>query len=101
MLQILDSIEYRDHLEILHSHISETLKRDLSLHVDKHFKNAIKVFVVKTNRIAPTSVKLKVLKSAVMQGEALKREACEVFGPKVPEGLEQVYYTVIRAALTN
>ena len=98
-LQVTDNdrIEYRDHLEILGSHISETLKRDLSLHFDKRFKNVIKFFnYVKTNRIAPTSVKLKVLRSAVVQGLL---HNCEAFGPKVPEGLEQVYYRMIRAAL--
>ena len=50
---------------------------------------------MRENRIAPVSVKLKVLKACVM---ALLHN-CEAFGPKIPEGLEQIYYKMIRAAL--
>jgi hypothetical protein len=91
-----DPVEFRDHLEILGSHISHSLKYDLELHFKKRFKNAIKFFnYVRENRIAPVSVKLKVLKACVM---ALLHN-CEAFGPKIPEGLEQIYYKMIRAAL--
>ena len=52
-----DSIEYRDHLEILGSHISGSLKLDLDLHMKKRFKNVVKFFnYVRANQIAPISI---------------------------------------------
>ena len=92
-----DPIEYRDHLEILGSHISGSLKTDLSLHFKKRFKNVIKFFnYVRSNQIDPVSVKLKTLRACVMSALLYN---CETFGPQIPEGLEQVYYKMIRAAL--
>ena len=92
-----DVVEYRDHLEILGSHISGSIKNDLLLHFKKRFINVIKFFnYVRANQLAPVSVKLKVLKSCVMSTLLYN---CEAFGPKVPEGLEQIYYKMLRAAL--
>ena len=92
-----DSIDFRDHLEILGSHISGNLKYDLELHLKKRFKNVIKFFnYVRSNKLAPVSVKLKVLKSCVMSALLYN---CEAFGQKIPEGLDQLYYKMIRAAL--
>ena len=92
-----DGVEYRDHLEILGSHISESLKYDLELHLKKRFKNVIKYFnYVRENQLAPVSVRLKVLKACVMSTLLYN---CETFGQKVPEGLEQLYYKMLRAAL--
>ena len=48
------------------------------------------------NKLAPVSVKLKVLKSCVMTTLLYN---CESFGPEIPEGLEQVYFRMLRAAL--
>ena len=91
-----DSVEFRDHLEILGSHISDSLKKDLELHYKKRFKNVIKFFnYVKSNRLAPVSVKLKVLKASM---SALLHN-CEAFGPKIPEGLDLMYFKMMRAAL--
>ena len=91
-----DSVEFRDHLEILGSHISDSLKKDLELHYKKRFKNVIKFFnYVKSNRLAPVSVKLKVLKACM---SALLHN-CEAFGPKIPEGLDLMYFKMMRAAL--
>ena len=87
-----DGVEYRDHLEILGSHISESLKYDLELHMKKRFKNVIKYFnYVRENQLAPISVRLKVLKACVMSTLLYN---CETFGQKVPEGLEQLYYKI-------
>ena len=92
-----DGVEYRDHLEILGSHISGSLNNDLALHLKKRFKNVIKYFnYIRANQLAPISVKLKVLKACVMSTLLYN---CETFGPKVPEGLEQLYYKMLRAAL--
>ena len=92
-----DAVEYRDHLEILGSHISESLTKDLALHFKKRFKNVIKYFnYIRVNRLAPVSVKLKVLKSCVMSTLLYN---CETFGHKIPEGLEQMYYKMLRVAL--
>ena len=92
-----DSIEFRDYLEILGSHISESLKLDLSLHIKKRFKNVIKYFnYIRANKIDPVSVKLKVLRACVMSALLYN---CETWGPKIPEGLEQVYFKMLRAAL--
>ena len=92
-----DGVEYRDYLEILGSHISDSLKKDLALHMEKRFKNVIKYFnYIRANQIAPVSVKLKVLKACVMSTLLYN---CETFGPKIPEGLEQLYFKMLRAAL--
>ena len=83
-----DPIKYAEHLEILGSHISGSLRLDLELHFKKRFKNVIKFFnFIKENRIAPVSVKLKVLKSCVMSTLLYN---CEAFGPRIPDGLEEV-----------
>jgi hypothetical protein len=90
-------IEFRDYLEILGSHISDSLKLDLSLHFKKRFKNVIKYFnYIRANKIDPVSVKLKVLRACVMSALLYN---CETWGPKIPEGLEQVYFKMLRAAL--
>ena len=92
-----DSITYADYLEILGSHISECIKKDLSLHFQKRFKNIIKYFnYIKANKVAPAAVKLKVLKACVMSTLLYN---CEAFGPYIPEGLEEMYHKMIKAAL--
>ena len=92
-----DSIEYREYLEILGSHISGSLKLDLSLHFKKRFKNAIKFFnYIRSNPMDPVSVRLKVLRACVMSALLYN---CETWGPQIPEGLEQIYYKMLRAAL--
>ena len=90
-------ITYQDHLEILGSHISGNVKKDLELHFKKRFKNVIKYFnYIRTNRIAPVAVKLKVLKSCVMSTLLYN---CETWGPNIPDGVEEMYFKMLRAAL--
>ena len=73
------------------------MKTNLELHFKKRFKNVIKYFnFVKSNRIAPVSVKLKVLKSCVM-GSLIHN--CEAFGDKIPKSLEATYHKLIRTAI--
>ena len=92
-----EPVKNAEHLEILGSHISGNVKHDLELHYKKRFKNVIKFFnYVKMNKIAPVSIKLKVLKSCVTNALLYN---CEAFGPSIPDGLEQMYYRMLRAAL--
>ena len=92
-----DSITYADYLEILGSHISGSIKKDLLLHFQKRFKNIIKYFnYIRVNVVAPAVVKLKVLKACVMSALLYN---CEAFGPYIPEGLEEMYHKMLKAAL--
>lgn len=84
---------------ILGSHLVETglLKDDLKLHFDLRFKNCIKYFnFVRSNRLAPIAIKLKVL-SACVTSTLLYN--CEAFGPLLPNGLEALYFKLIKSAL--
>ena len=90
-------VEFKNYLEILGSHISMNIKLDIELHFKKRFKNVIKYFnFVRSNKIAPVSVKLKVMKSCVMSTLLYN---CETFGPYIPEGLEALYYKMLKVAL--
>ncbi len=92
-----DGMEYTEYLEILGSHISSSMNMDLDLHYKKRFKNVIKFYnYVRMNKLAPISVRLKVLKSCVVHTLLYN---CEAFGPKLPDGLEETYYKMLRAAL--
>ena len=92
---ILDNV---GHLEILGSHLSFTgiLQDDLELHMKKRYVSCIKFYnFCRENRLAPLSVKIKVLKACVM-GSLLYN--CETLGNKVPKELETVYHKLIRCA---
>ena len=92
-----ETVKYAEFLEILGSHISDQLKNDLQRHFKKRFKNVIKYFnYIRMNKEAPLSVKLKVLKSCVVTTLLYN---CEAFGPCLPDGLEEVYFRMLRAAL--
>ena len=92
-----ESVKYAEFLEILGSHISEKLQKDLQLHFQTRFKNVIKFFnYIRMNKEAPLSVKLRVLKSCVVTTLLYNSEA---FGPFIPDGLEEVYFRMLRAAL--
>ena len=92
-----DTITYAEYLEILGSHISGNIIKDLALHFKKRFNNIIKFFnYLRENRIAPVVVKLKVLKACVMSALLYN---CEAFGPHIPEGMEEMYHRMIKAAL--
>ena len=92
-----DPVKHAEHLEILGSHISGNVNTDLELHLKKRFIKVINYFnYIKMNRLAPVSVKLTVLNSCVSHALLYN---CEAFGPTVPDGLEQVYYKLLKAAL--
>ena len=48
------------------------------------------------NRLAPISIRLKVLKSCVVHTLLYN---CGAFGPKLPEGIKETYFKMLRAAL--
>ena len=92
-------ILHTDELMILGSPISSTgkLKQDLKLHLEKRFKNCIKYFnFVRSNKVAPISVKLKVLTACVTSTLLYN---CETFGNDLPKGLESLYFKLIKCAL--
>ena len=88
-----------NYLEILGSHISSTglLQKDLELHMSKRYASCIKFYnFCRENKLAPLSVKIKVLKACVM-GSLLYN--CETFSWKIPRELEMVYHKLIRCVL--
>ena len=48
------------------------------------------------NWLAPAVARLKVMKACVMSTVLYN---CEAFGPNIPEGLEEIYHKMLRAAL--
>ena len=76
---------------------SGNLQTDLNSHLKLRFKNVIKYFnYIRTNRFAPTSIKLKVLMACVT---TTLLHNCEAFGAKIPKGLETLYFKLIKSAL--
>ena len=86
-------------LTLLGSHLSTSgsLRDDLDLDYNSRFKSCIKYFnFCKSNRQAPLSVKLKVLKACVVSSLLYN---CETFGQEVPKDLESMYHKLIRSTL--
>ena len=86
-------------LMILGSPISATgkLTEDLKLHLETRFQNCIKFFnFIRSNKLAPISVKLKVLTACVTSTLLYN---CEAFGNDLPKGLESLYFKLIKSAL--
>ena len=66
-------------------------------HMKKRYKNVIKYFnYLKDNKYAPLHIKLKVLQACVI---STLLYGCEAFGSNIPDGLEEVYLKLIKAAL--
>ena len=84
---------------ILGTPISDTgnIQKDLNMHLELRFKNCLKFFnFIRTNRLAPTAVKLKVLMACVMSTLLYN---CETFGANMPKGLDTLYYKLIKSAM--
>ena len=63
----------------------------------KRYTSAIKFFnFCRENKLAPISVKIKILKSCVMSSLLYN---CETFGNKIPKNLESLYGKLIRCVL--
>ena len=76
---------------------SGNLQLDLDAHLNLRFKNCIKFFnYIRSNRLAPTSIKLKVLMSCVT---STLLHNCETFGPKLPKRLDTLYFKLIKSAM--
>ena len=76
---------------------SGNLQLDLNAHLNLRFKNCKKFFnYIRSNRLAPTSIKLKVLMACVT---STLLHNCETFGPKLPKGIEILYFKLIKSAM--
>ena len=87
------------YITLLGSHLSASglLKDDLELHMTKRFVAVHKFYnFLRSNKLAPLSVKLEVLRACVTS--ALLHN-CEAFGPTVPKQLESTYFSLIKACL--
>ena len=81
-------ISHCSYLSLLGSHLSESgcLKDDMSHHLTKRYQTCVKFYnFVRSNRVAPLQVKLKVLKSCVLSNLLYN---CETFGTDVPKQLD-------------
>ena len=73
------------------------LNHDLNLHMRKRFCAVNKFYnFLRSNKLAPIPVKLKVLEACVCS--ALLHN-CETFGSKIPDDLEKVYLSLIKSCL--
>ena len=92
-------IRNTEFITLLGSQISRTgkLKDDLNLHTKKRF-HAINKFYnfLRNNKLAPISVKLKVLEACVFS--ALLHN-CETFANKIPDGFRMMYFSLIKSSL--
>ena len=87
------------YLTLLGSHLSASglLKDDLDLDTTKQYVAVHKFYnFLRSNKLAPLSVKLKVLHACVTSSLL---HNCEAFGPKLPKQLESTYYSLIKACL--
>ena len=73
---------------------SGMIQKDLDLHLKERYTNVIKFFnLIRSNRCAPISIKLKVLSSCVLSTLLYN---CETFGNKLPKGIEKLYLKLLR-----
>ena len=92
-------VENVTHLTLLGSHLAQTgnIKDDLQLHFTKRYSSCIKYFnFLKSNKLAPLYIKIKVLKACVINSLLYN---CETFGDYYPTDLEKIYFKLIKAAL--
>ena len=90
-------IENVNHIVLLGSHLSDnaSLKEEILLHMRKRYKSVIKFYnFIRSNRVAPLQVKLKVLKSCVMSSLL---HNCEAFGDYVIKDLELAYSKLLKS----
>ena len=88
-----------DHIVLLGSHLSESasLKVEMEMHMKKRYKSVIKFYnFMRSNKLAPLKVKLKVLKACV--GNSLLYN-CETFGASMPKDLEPTYIKLLKCCL--
>ena len=87
------------HTSLLGSHLSASgsLNDDLELHMTKRYVAVHKFYnFLRSDKLAPLSVKLTVLRACVTT--ALLHN-CEAFGPKIPKNLESTYFSLVKACM--
>ena len=93
------SVKHVSYVTLLGSQLAESgnIKDDLKFHMKNRYPAVMKYFnFLRSNKLAPTAVKLKVLESCVTS--ALLHN-CEAFGDCMPDELESLYFTLIKSAL--
>ena len=93
---LIKNVEY---VTLLGTQISYTgkLQYDLNLHMKKRFHAISKFYnFLRSNKLAPISVKLKVLEACVCS--ALLHN-CETFADKIPNDLKMMYISLIKSCL--
>lgn len=89
-------LESVDHFVLLGSHLtsSASVKDEMKLHMDLRYKSVIKFYnFIRSNKMAPLTVKLKALKSCVISSLLYN---CETFGNYVPKDLESTYKKMLK-----
>ena len=92
-------ISHTESLTLLGSNLSQSgnLADDLNADFCSRFRSCIKYYnFLRSNRRAPLSVKLEVLRACVVLSVL---HNCEAFGYKTPKDLETQYYKLIKATL--
>ena len=87
------------YLTLLGSHLSASglLSDDLDLHMTKRYVAVHKFYnFLRSNKLAPLSVKLNVLHACVTSSLL---HNCEAFGSKIPKQLESTYYSLVKSCL--
>ena len=93
------TINHAQSVTLLGSHLScsGNLADDLNLDFCSRFRSCIKYYnFIRSNRLAPLSVKFKVLKACVVSSLLYN---CETFGYEMPKDLESEYYKLIKCSL--
>ena len=93
------SVKHVTFVTLLGSQLAESgnIKDDLKFHMKNRYPAVIKFFnFIRSNKLAPTAVKIKVLESCVT---STLLHNCEAFGDCMPEELESLYFSLIKSAL--
>ena len=91
-----NTLENVSHITLLGSHLSSiaSLKEEMKLHMKKRYKSVIKFYnFIRSNRVAPLQVKIKVLKSCVISSLL---HNCETFSDYITKDLESVYTKLLK-----
>ena len=88
-----------EYLTLLGSHLTQNgkIKEDIQLHVTKRYPSCTKFYnFLRSNKLAPLSIKIKVLESCVVSSLL---HNCETFGDYYPKDLDKLYLNMIKVLL--
>ena len=91
--EFLNNVGY---ITLLGSHLTAkgTLMEDLKIHMQTRYISCIKFYnFLRANKLAPLSVKLKVLKACVVNSILFN---CETFGSNTPKDLDKIYQKLLK-----